>query len=88
MIFLAQILYPGRYRESMLNAISLIAEFTECSFEIFSDCKLSVGGVSLSIVLQNFRITSTYTIAVLVDFCLKTPKVDFSYFSVFLWLNL
>ena len=28
------------------------------------------------------------TIAVLVDFCLKTPKVDFSHFLVLLWPNL
>ena len=28
------------------------------------------------------------TIAVLVDFCLKTPKEDFSHFSVILWPNL
>ena len=27
------------------------------------------------------------TIAVLVHFCLKTPKLDFSHFSVFLWPN-
>ena len=29
-----------------------------------------------------------YTIAVLVDYCLKTPKLDFSHFLVFLWPNL